>query len=96
MTNARASWRPDEAVVVLASNRSCGPSACHRCPYITFHSSPATAAAHLQATDIAGEILTQPQALPLARSCSAIFYDLSSSRSPAPQSPTTDHHQVAS
>jgi hypothetical protein len=63
VTNGQASWRPSEAVVVLGSDRSCGPSACCRCPYITFHSSPATAAAHLQTADLAGEILTQPQAL---------------------------------
>jgi hypothetical protein len=60
VTNGQASWRPDEAVVVLGSSPSCGPSACQSCPYITFHSSPATAAANMQATDLAGEILTQP------------------------------------
>jgi hypothetical protein len=63
VTNGQASWRPDEAVVVLGSGPSCGPSACHHCPFITFHSSSATAAAHLQGADLAGEILTQPQAL---------------------------------
>ena len=45
------------------SGRSCGSSACSRCPYVTFYSSPATAAAHLQAAHRAGEILAQPQAL---------------------------------
>jgi hypothetical protein len=49
--------------VVVGSDRSCGASACCRCPFITFHSSSGTAAAHLQAADLAGEILTQPQAL---------------------------------
>jgi len=48
VTNGQASWRPDEAVLLLGSDRSCGASACSRCPYITFHSSPATAAARLQ------------------------------------------------
>jgi Alkylmercury lyase len=63
VTNGQASWHPDNTVVVVGSDRSCGPSACCRCPYITFHSSPANAAAHLQTTGLAGEILTQPQAL---------------------------------
>ena len=49
--------------MVLATDRSCGASACCHCPYITFHSSPATAAVRLQAADLAGEIITQPQAL---------------------------------
>lgn len=63
VTDGQASWRPENTVVVIGSDRSCGVSACSRCPYITFHSSPDTAAAHLKAADIAGEILTQPQAL---------------------------------
>jgi hypothetical protein len=63
VTNEQAIWRPAEAVVLLGSGPSCGPSACQSCPYITFHSSPATAAVHLQAAHLAGEILTQPQAL---------------------------------
>jgi Alkylmercury lyase len=63
VVSGKASWRPDDTVVLLGSDRSCGASACSSCPYITFHSSPATARAHLQATDVGGEILTQPQAL---------------------------------
>ena len=63
VTNGQASWRPNEAVVVIGSVPTCGPSACQNCPYITFHSSSATAAAHLQAANLTGEILTQPQAL---------------------------------
>jgi hypothetical protein len=63
VSNGQASWHPDNTVVVVGSGPSCGPSACQSCPYITFHSSSATARAHLQATDVAGDILTQPQAL---------------------------------
>ena len=63
VTNGQASWHPDNTVVVVGSGPNCGPSACQSCPYITFHSSSATAAAYLQATNVAGEILTQPQAL---------------------------------
>jgi hypothetical protein len=63
VTNGQASWCPDNTVVLLGSGPSCGPTACQSCPYITFHSSPATAAAHLHAAHLAGEILTQPQAL---------------------------------
>jgi hypothetical protein len=63
VTNGQASWHPDNTVVVVGSGPSCGPSACQSCPYITFHGSPATAAAHLHAAEVAGEILTQPQAL---------------------------------
>jgi hypothetical protein len=99
VTNARASWHPDNTVVVVGSDRSCGPSACQSCPYITFHSSPANAAAHLQATDITGEILTQPQALAAG---ALLFGDLlrpvvepvtGTSESGGP---TADHRQVAS
>ena len=63
VTDGQASWHPDDTVVVVGSDRSCGASACSRCPYITFHTSAATAASHLQATHLVGEILTQPQAL---------------------------------
>jgi hypothetical protein len=99
VTNGRASWHPDNTVVVVGSDRSCGPSACQSCPYITFHSSPANAAAHLQATDITGEILTQPQALAAG---ALLFGDLlrpvvepvtGTSESGGP---TADHRQVAS
>jgi hypothetical protein len=99
VTNARASWHPDNTVVVVGSDRSCGPSACQSCPYITFHSSPANAAAHLQATDITGEILTQPQAVAAG---ALLFGDLlrpvvepvtGTSESGGP---TADHRQVAS
>jgi hypothetical protein len=98
VTNARASWHPDNTVVVVGSDRSCGPSACQSCPYITFHSSPANAAAHLQATDITGEILTQPQALAAG---ALLFGDvLRPVLEPATGTsesggPTTDHRQVA-
>jgi hypothetical protein len=63
VVNGQASWRPDETVVLLGSDHSCGASACSSCPYITFHSSPASAATHLRAAHLAVEILTQPQAL---------------------------------
>jgi hypothetical protein len=63
VTNREAIWRPNETVVLLGSGPRCGPSACQSCPFITFHSSPATAAAHLQAAHLTGEILTQSQAL---------------------------------
>jgi Alkylmercury lyase len=98
VTNGQASWRPDEAVVVLGSSPSCGPSACQSCPYITFHSSPATAAANMQATDLAGEILTQPQALAAG---ALMFGDLlqpvvdSANGTSESGGPTTDHRQVA-
>lgn len=98
VTNGQASWRPDEAVVVLGSRTSCGPSACQSCPYITFHSSPATAAAHLQTTDLTGEILTQPQALTAG---ALLFGDLlrpvveSANGASESGSPTADHRQVA-
>lgn len=87
VTNGQASWRPNEAVVVLGSRPSCGPSACQSCPYITFHSSSATAAAHVQAADLAGEILTQPQALAASAILFGISCDLSSSRPTAPRKP---------
>jgi hypothetical protein len=96
--NGQASWRPDKTVVVVGSDRSCGPSACCRCPFITFHSSPATAAGHLQAADLAGEILTQPQALAAG---ALLFGDvLCPVLEPATGTsesggPTTDHRQVA-
>jgi hypothetical protein len=98
VTNGQASWRPDEAVVVLGSGPSCGPSACQSCPYITFHSSSANAAAHLQATDLAGEILTQPQALAAG---TLLFGDLlrpvveSANGASETGGPTTDHRQIA-
>jgi Alkylmercury lyase len=63
VVNGQASWRPDDTVVVIGTDRSCGASACSHCPFITFHASPTTAAAHLEAADFAGEILSQPQAL---------------------------------
>ena len=98
VTNGQASWRAAEAVVLLGSGPRCGPSACQSCPYITFHSSLATAAAHLQAADLAGEILTQPQALAAG---ALLFSDLlrpigepvtGTSES---SGPTTDHRRVA-
>lgn len=98
VTNGQANWRPDEAVVVVGSRPSCGPSACQSCPYITFHSSPATAAAHLQTTDLAGEILTQPQALAAG---ALLFGDLmrpvvqSANGTSESGDSTTDHRQVA-
>jgi Alkylmercury lyase len=99
VTNGQASWRPDDTVVVLGNDRSCGVSACSRCPYITFHSSPATAAAHLQAAHLAGEILTQPQALAAG---TLLFGDLLQPVVPEPATgtsesggPTTDHRQIA-
>jgi broad specificity phosphatase PhoE len=96
VTNGQASWRPDAAVVVLGSGPSCGPSACHRCPFITFHSSPATAVAHLQAADFAGEILTQPQALAAGALLFRDLYDLLSGRPPAPRSPVARLPIIAS
>jgi hypothetical protein len=98
VTNGQASWHPDNTVVVVGSDRSCGPSACCRCPYITFHSSSATAAAHLQAADLAGEILTQPQALTAG---ALLFGDLlqpgveAATGTSESGGPTTDHRQVA-
>jgi hypothetical protein len=98
VTNGQASWHPDNTVVVVGSDRSCGPSACCRCPYITFHSSSATAAAHLQAADLAGEILTQPQALAAG---ALLFGDLlqpgveAATGTSESGGPTTDHRQVA-
>lgn len=98
VTNGQASWHPDNTVVVVGSDRSIGPSACCRCPYITFHSSSATAAAHLQAADLAGEILTQPQALAAG---ALLFGDLlqpvveSANGTSESGGPTTDHRQVA-
>jgi Alkylmercury lyase len=73
VTNGQASWHPDDTVVAVGTDRSCGPSACSRCPYITFHPSGLTAAAHLQAASLAGTILTQPQALAAA---ALLFRDL--------------------
>ena len=99
VTNGQASWRPDDTVVVLGSDRSCGASACARCPYITFHSSPATAAAHLQAAHLDGEILTQPQALAAG---ALLFGDLLPTVVAEPRAGTsesggraTDHGHVA-
>ena len=98
VTNGQASWRPDDTVVVLGSDRSCGVSACSRCPYITFHSSPATAAAHLQTAHLAGEILTQPQALAAG---TLLFGDLlrpigePATGTSESSGPTTDDRQVA-
>jgi hypothetical protein len=99
VTNGQASWRPDDTVVVLGSDRSCGASACSRCPYITFHSSPATAAAHLQTAHLAGEILTQLQALSAG---TLLFGDLLQPVVAEPATgtsesggPATDHGQVA-
>jgi Alkylmercury lyase len=97
VTNGQASWRPNEAVVVLGSRPSCGPTACQNCPYITFHSSSATAAAHLQAADLAGEILTQPQALAAG---ALLFGDLLrpvvelANAASETGGPTTDHRQA--
>jgi alkylmercury lyase len=98
VTNGQASWHPDKTVVVIGSDRSCGPSAYCRCPYITFHSSSAAAAAHLQAAELAGEILTQPQALAAG---ALLFGDLlqpvvdSANGTSESGGPTTDHRQVA-
>ena len=98
VTNGEASWRPDDTVVVIGSDRSCGVSACSRCPYITFHSSPATAAAHVQAADLAGEILTQPQALAAG---ALLFGELlrpvveSATGTSEPGDSITDHRQIA-
>jgi hypothetical protein len=98
VTNGQATWRPDNTVVLLGSGPSCGPTVCQSCPYITFHSSPATAAAHIQAAHLAGEILTQPQALAagallfgeLLRPIGEPVTGTSESGGPA-----TDHGQVA-
>jgi hypothetical protein len=96
--NGQASWHPDNTVVVVGSDRSCGPSACCRCPYITFHSSPATAVAHMQAADLTGEILTQPQAL---AGGALLFGDLlrpivePGTGTSESADATTDHRQVA-
>ena len=98
VTNGQARWRPNEAVVLLGSRPSCGPTACQNCPYITFHSSSTTAAAHLQAADLAGEILTQPQAMAAG---ARLFGDLlrpvveSANAASKTGGPTTDHRQVA-
>jgi hypothetical protein len=99
VTNGQASWRPDDTVVVLGSDRSCGVSACAHCPYITFHSSPATAAAHLQAAHLDGEILTQSQALDAG---ALLFGDLLQTVVAEPATgtsesggPATDHGHVA-
>jgi hypothetical protein len=98
VTNRETSWRPNETVVVVGGRPDCGPSACQSCPYITFHSSPATAAAHLQGADLAGEILTQPQAL---TGGALLFGDLlrpvveSANGTSESGGPTADHRQVA-
>jgi len=77
--------------------RPCGPSACQRCPYITFHSS-GYRCAHLQAAYLAGEIPTQPLALAAG---ALLFGDLlrpvvepATSTSESGGS-TTDHRQIA-
>jgi Alkylmercury lyase len=96
--NRQANWHPGNTVVVVGSGMSCGPSACQSCPYITFHSSPANAAAHLQATDLAGEILTQPQALAAgALLFGSLLRPVVESATATSESggPTTDHRQVA-
>ena len=99
VTNGQASWRPDNTVVLLGSGPSCGPTACQNCPYITFHSSPATAAAHLQAAHLDGEILTQSQALDAG---ALLFGDLLPTVVAEPRAgtsesggPATDHGHVA-
>lgn len=98
VTNGQTSWHPDNTVVVVGSGPSCGPSACQSCPYITFHSSSATAAAHLQAADLAGEILTQPQALAAG---ALLFADLlrpvveSANGTSESGRPATDHRHIA-
>ncbi len=73
--------------MLLGTDRSCGPSACCRCPYLTFHSSPASAAAHLQAANLAGEILTEPQAPAAGALLFGALLRPSSSLPPALQSP---------
>jgi Alkylmercury lyase len=99
VTNRQASWHPDNTVVVVGSGPSCGPSAGQSCPYISFHSSPANARAHLQATHLGGEILTQPQALAAG---TLLFGDLlrpvvesAANGSSESGGPATDHRQIA-
>jgi hypothetical protein len=98
VVNGQASWRPDDTVVVIGTDRSCGASACSHCPFITFHASPASAAAHLQAADLAGETLTQPQALTAG---ALLFGELlrpaveSATRTSESSDPATGRRQVA-
>ena len=65
--DGRLSWRPEEAVVLLADN-GCGPtSAESTCPLITFHASEQNALSHLKSLPGAkGEILSQGKASDLA------------------------------
>jgi alkylmercury lyase-like protein len=66
VANGQARWQPDSTVVAVGTDHSPGPSACCRCPYITFHASAATARAYLQSSGLTGRVLSQPQATDVA------------------------------